>query len=349
MATRVDILPLSGKLIVLIVKITMVDISRLDFNLATTFLALWEERSVSKAARRLSLSQSAVSATLARLREAADDPLFVRTRDGMQPTQRAIAMAEPLQSGAALIHSAFSSVTAFDPATSRQHFSLGMSDDFQIAAGPLIARRLAAEAPRVSVTFRQANRHRGEALFEAGEIDFAVVAQPTVHSGLLQQQIGHSGYACLLDPAACGITPPLSLEDYLTLPHILVSFSGREGIVDQVLKKIGRTRRVQSALTHFSALPPFLAGTRAIATLPLHAARSLAAVSDLTVCAVPIDLGQYSVSLLWQRMADNPWMRQVVSDAFQGVLRDVGGKPCGPCCVSAFQDTACRIPTGILP
>ena len=320
MTERVDFLTLSGKLIVLIVKITMVDISRLDFNLITTFLALWEERSVSRAAKRLSLSQSAVSASLGRLREAADDPLFVRTRGGMQPTLRAIAMAEPLQGGVALIQNAFSTVTAFDPATSRQHFSIGMSDDFQIAIGPLITRRLAEEAPRVSVTFRQANTHRVEALFEAGEIDFAVVAQPNVRSGLQRQEIGRSGYACLLDQVACDLTLPLTLTDYLSLPHLLVSFSGREGIVDQALKDLGHSRRVQSALTHFSALPPFLIGTRAVATLPVHAAQSLAAVSGLTVCATPIDLGDYSVSILWQKTADNLWMRQVISDAFLAIL-----------------------------
>lgn len=300
----------------------MADISRVDFNLAITFLALWEERSVSKAARRLSLSQSAVSAALARLRDAANDPLFVRTRHGMQPTQRAIAMAEPLQNGTDIIQAAFAPDGAFDPTTSRQHFSLGMSDDFQLAAGPLIARRLAAEAPHVSITFRQANRHRVEALFEAGDIDFAVVAQPTACSGLQRQQIGRSSYACLLDLDACGITLPLALEDYLTLPHILVSFSGRQGIVDQVLKTLGHERRVQCALTHFSALPPFLAGTRAIATLPLHAARTLAAVSGLTVCATPIDLGHDPISLLWQRTADNPWLRHTISTVFQDMLLD---------------------------
>ncbi|GBQ14879.1 LysR substrate-binding domain-containing protein [Acetobacter cibinongensis] len=301
----------------------MIDISRLDFNLTITFLALWEERSVSRAAKRLSLSQSAVSASLARLREAADDPLFVRTREGMQPTLRAIAMVEPLQNGVALIHSAFSTVTAFEPATSRQHFSLGMSDDFQIALGPVIARRLAAEAPRVSVTFRQANKHRVEALFEAGEIDFAVIAQPNMRSGLQQQEIGRSGYACLLDPSACDVKLPLTLEEYLSLPHLLVSFSGREGIVDHALKSMGLSRRVQSALTHFSALPPFLSGTRTVATLPTHAAHSLAAVSGLTVCAAPIDLGDYSVSILWQRTADNPWMRQIISEAFMTILSDL--------------------------
>ncbi|GLQ63921.1 LysR family transcriptional regulator [Gluconobacter cerinus] len=300
----------------------MIDIARFDFNLITTFLALWEERSVSKAARRLSLSQSAVSTALGRLRDATQDPLFVRTRDGMQPTQRAIAMAEPLQCGAGLIHKAFLAGAVFDPATSHQHFSIGMSDDFEVAGGPLIAQRLATQAPHISVTFRQANRHTVETLFETGEIDFAVVANPVLRSGLLQQDIGTSGYACLLDPEACGITLPLSLETYLALPHILVSYSGRKGIVDQVLKKMGHERRVQSALTHFSALPAFLIGTRAVATLPLHAARSLATISELTVCPAPVDLGRFSVAYLWQRTADNSWMRQIISEAFCEALSE---------------------------
>ncbi len=77
-------------------KINLNDISRLDFNLAVTFIALWQERSVSKAAERLSLSQSAVSAALARLRAAAEDPLFVRSRGTMVPTPRAEAMAESM-------------------------------------------------------------------------------------------------------------------------------------------------------------------------------------------------------------------------------------------------------------
>jgi LysR family transcriptional regulator, mexEF-oprN operon transcriptional activator len=301
-------------------NITLVDISRFDFNLAVTFVALWEERSVSKAAQRLSLSQSAVSAALLRLREAAGDPLFTRSRGGMQPTARAIAMAAPLETGVEMIRAAFRPEAAFSPATSRQHFSLGMSDDFQVAVGPLIARRLSEEAPYVSVVFRQTNRHTVQAAFEADEIDFAVVVSPPARSWLQREEIGESGYACLLDLEACGLQPPLSLDDYLALPHVLVSFSGREGIVDHALRKIGRKRRVQTALTHFAALPPFLTGMPVIATIPAHAALSVAAVSRLSVCAAPLDLGHYTVSLLWKRTADNPWMRHTIRKAFEEVL-----------------------------
>src|ERR1700750_1331589 len=112
------------------------DISRLDFNLAVTFLAIWQERSVSKAARRLSLSQSAVSAALARLRLAADDPLFLRSRSGMEPTHRAIAMAAQIGEGVELLRQALVVERGFDPANSARHFSIGMSDDFEVAIGP---------------------------------------------------------------------------------------------------------------------------------------------------------------------------------------------------------------------
>lgn len=297
-------------------KITLNDISRFDFNLAVTFLAIWQERSVSKAAHRLSLSQSAVSAALLRLREATGDPLFVRTRGCMQPTPRAIAMAAHLESGLGLIHQAFATDDTFDPATSRRHFSLGMSDDFQVAVGPAIARRLAREAPHVSVVFRQTNRHTVEGAFEAGEVDFAVVAGPPVRSWLERQEIGESGYACLFDAAACGVTLPLTLDTYLALPHVLVSFSGREGIADQVLKRMGLSRRIPAALTHFSALPPFLRGMAVLSTLPSHAAVSLAASSGLTACPAPFDLGRYPVSLVWKRESDNPWFRRVIAETF---------------------------------
>lgn len=247
----------------------------------------------------------------------------------MQPTPRAIAMARDLQFGVSSIRSAFLPEAAFDPASSRQHFSLAMSDDFQIAVGPLIARRLAQEAPHVSVVFRQTNRHTVDAAFEAGEIDFAMVSRPFARSWLQQEVIGNSGYACLLDPSSSDVALPLSLADYLALPQVLVSFSGREGIVDQALRKIGLQRRVRVALTQFSALPTFLAGTRAVATLPSHAARSIASVSGLSACQVPLDLGSYPVSLLWNRATDNSWMRHIMKEAFEESITGMDTGFCG--------------------
>jgi DNA-binding transcriptional LysR family regulator len=282
-------------------NITLTDINRLDFNLAVTFLAIWQERSVSKAAAKLSLSQSAVSAALTRLRETANDALFVRTRTGMEPTPRAIAMAGQIEQGVEILHQALRVDAGFDPGLSTQHFSIGMSDDFEVAIGPAISSCLLTLAPNVSVVFRQTNRHTVEQMLESREIDLAVVAGGPLRSGIVSEVIGTSGYACLLNNGLCEVVLPLSLEDFLALPHILISFSGREGIVDTGLKVIGQSRIIQTALTHFSSLPAYLRTMKAVATLPSHAAHTLAHVAGLSLSPVPIDLGTYEVRAVRRR------------------------------------------------
>jgi len=309
----------SVKLLFMVQNINLNDIARFDFNLAIAFMAIWQERSVSKAADRLSLSQSALSAALARLRDAAGDPLFVRTRGGMQPTPRAIEMAKNIEHGALLIRDAFRDGLDFNPAQDAHHFALGMSDDFQLAVGPAVSQRLLSEAPNVSVSFHQSNRHTVEKMLETGELDLAVIARPPERSWLAQEQIAQSGYACIFDAVACGCAVPLSLEDYLALPHILVSYSGREGIVDEKLRPLARSRKIQTGLTHFAAVPAFLRGIAAVSTIPTHAALALARISGLQVCAAPLDLGRYPVSLVWRREIQDDaaasWMRMLVRDA----------------------------------
>ena len=300
--------------------ITLNDISRLDFNLAITFLAIWQERSVSRAAQKLSLSQSAVSAALARLRQATNDPLFLRTRAGMEPTARAVAMAEQIAGGVELLRQALIVDHGFDPATSTRHFSLGMSDDFEVAIGPAISATLLEMAPHISIVFRQANRHTAVDMLERREIDLAVAVGVPARSGLVAEDIGRSGYATILNNDLCRFDLPLSLEDFLSLPHILISFSGREGIVDHGLKAVGRSRRIHTALTHFSSLPAYLTTMKVIASVPEHAARVLTQGSHLSISPVPLDLGIYTVSVLCRRdVADDPairWLISIVRDAF---------------------------------
>jgi DNA-binding transcriptional LysR family regulator len=305
-------------------NINLGDISRLDFNLAVTFLAIWQERSVSKAARRLSLSQSAVSAALARLRLAADDPLFLRSRSGMEPTPRAVAMAAQIGEGIDLLRQALVVERGFDPASSSRHFSIGMSDDFEVAIGPAISTTLLASAPRVSIVFRQANRHIATEMLLSREIDLAVAAGVPARTGLVAEDIGRSGYLAILNNDLCQLDLPLSLEAFLSLPHLLISFTGREGIVDETLKTIGRTRRIHTALTHFSSLPAYLATMPVIASLPAHAGRVLAKNAGLSLSPLPIDMGTYAVSVICRReIAEDPairWLIGIIREAFAAAI-----------------------------
>lgn len=302
-------------------KINISDITRFDFNLVITFLALWHERSVTKAAARLSLSQSAVSASLSRLRQAAGDLLFIRTRQGMEPTQRAIDMVESLFEGATLIYNAFISENEFDPARCNRHFSIGMSDDFQLALGSEISKQIQAIAPDASVVYRQTNRYTAQQMLENNDIDLAIVTASLPRRGLWQEVIGEGGYACLCDAQSCGFSENPTLEEYLSLPHILVSYSGREGLVDEILSIMGRSRKIQTALTHFAALPPFLLGSKSIATIPSHAAISLAGYTGLTIFEAPLELTAYPIiatmRLSSQKDTALLWLFQIIKQAIR--------------------------------
>lgn len=297
-------------------KINVLDIRKLDLNLAVVFLALWQERSVTHAAARLALSQAAASAALARLRESCGDALFVRTRGAMEPTPRACAMAEQLEAGVMQIWQGLTQHRPFDPAAATRSFSIGMSDDFELALGPLLVRQVSEEAPNVSLIFRQTNRHAVERMLSAREIEFAVVSGMPARAWIAQTALGQAGYACIADVQALDRPWPLSLDDYLSMPHVLVSFSGRSGIVDTALQALGRQRRVQTALTHFSAVPAFLEKRRAVVTLPDHAAVALARVSRLSTCQVPLALGEYPVQLLMRRDSEGDaalaWLREKI-------------------------------------
>ncbi len=284
-------------------EFTLLDIRKLDLNLATVFVALWHERSVTRAAERLALSQAAVSSALGRLRRATDDPLFVRTRGQMTPTPRAQAIAPVLEAHLGGLAACLRRDDAFDPAHSTRRFVVGASDDYELALGPDLLRRVRAAAPQVTIAFRQTNQYLIERMLEARDIELGVVARAPAARWIHTERIGSSGYACLFDARRCRIEPPLSLDTYLGLPHLLISYSGQSGVVDEALRRIGRRRTLLASLTHFAAVSAFLADTEAIATLPSHAAAALARSAGLQSCAAPIELGRYDVHLALRRDA----------------------------------------------
>ena len=305
---------------------TLLDIRKLDLNLATVFVALWHERSVTRAAERLALSQAAISSALGRLRRVTQDPLFVRTRGQMTPTPRAQAIAPALEAHLDGLAACLRRDDAFDPAQSTRRFVVGASDDYELALGPDLLRRVRAAAPKVTIAFRQTNQHLIERMLDARDIELGVVARAPAARWIHTERIGNSGYACLFDARRCRIEPPLSLDTYLGLPHLLISYSGQSGVVDEALRRIGRHRTLLASLTHFAAVAAFLADTEAIATLPSHAAAALAAGAGLQSCAAPIELGRYDVHLALRRdAAADPglaWLSAQVRASAAAVLDD---------------------------
>ncbi|OXJ19091.1 LysR family transcriptional regulator [Burkholderia sp. AU6039] len=276
------------------------DIAGLDLNLLKVFEALYEEGGASRAALRLGLTQSAVSAALARLRVIYADPLFVRTGRGLAPTPRADEL-KPILSDALDRCRESLAIAADGGDRIGRTISIGLSDDFEIALGRALIDAVAREAAGIRLIFRQTHSGiAGDALLRHG-VDLAIASGGFSANGLSRRAVATGGYACLVDPAASPKPPRiLTLADFLRRDHLLVSSGGVIGIVDEALATLGYKRRVAASTTHFAALPYLLAGSDAVATIPAHAARAIAQSTPLRALACPVDLPHYPVEIGWR-------------------------------------------------
>lgn len=292
-----------------------------DLNLLVVFSALMRERSVTRAAAALHLSQSATSAALGRLRGLFDDELFSRTGGGVEPTPRAVELARRIEPALGLIHGVVTDRDRFDPRTARRLFTLGMSDDLEAALMPrLLAATAALRGVRLAV--RQANRNTVTGMLDRGEIDLGVSAAPAHGADHRSHGLFDSGYTCLFDHRLLPLGTPITLDDYLTHPHLLISYDGRRGIVDDILEARGLERRVIASTTHFAGAALHLPVLPALVTLPSHAATVYAEALGLTTSPPPLPMPTYTVSSIWHgTLTDDPahlWLRRLVEDAARG-------------------------------
>lgn len=249
---------------------------------------------------RLELTQSTVSAALARLRVVYADPLFVRTGRGLAPTPRADEL-KPILSDALDRCRASLAIAADGGERVGRTISIGLSDDFEIALGRALIDAVARDAAGIRLIFRQTHSGiAGDALLRHG-VDIAIASGGFSANGLSRRAVATGGYACVIDPAGRARTPrTLTLDDYLRRDHLLVSSGGVIGIVDEALAALGRTRRVAASTTHFAALPYLLAGADAVATIPAHAARAIAQATSLRCVGCPLELPRYPVEIGWR-------------------------------------------------
>ncbi|MFG3040909.1 LysR family transcriptional regulator [Streptomyces sp. NPDC048330] len=286
-----------------------------DLNLLVVFAALLRERSVTRAAAALHLSQGATSAALGRLRVLFDDELFTRTRGGVEPTPRAVELARRVEPALGLIHGAVTDRDPFDPTTARRTFTLGMSDDLEAALLPGLLEAT-SKLPGIRLAVRQASRNTVADMIDRSEIDLGIAAAPAHRAEHRSRALFTSDYTCLFNPRLLPLRTPLALADYLAHPHLLISYDGRRGIVDDVLEARGLDRRVIASTTHFAGAALQLATLPALTTVPTHAATVYARLLDLTATVPPLPMPTYTVSALWHgSVSDDPahlWLRNLV-------------------------------------
>ncbi|KFX68897.1 LysR family transcriptional regulator [Pseudomonas taeanensis MS-3] len=287
------------------------DLRRVDLNLLIVFETLMHERSVTRAAEKLFLGQPAISAALSRLRSLFDDPLFVRTGRSMEPTARAQEIFALLTPALDSISTAVSRAADFNPATSNAVFRIGLSDDVEFGLLPPLIKRLRAEAPGVVLVIRRTNYLLMPGLLASGEISVGVSYTEELPANAKRKVLRRSRAKLLRADSALGA---LSLDDYCSRPHALVSFAGDlSGFIDAALEKIGRKRRVVLAVPQFSGLGTLLSGTDILATVPDYTAAALTAAGGLRAEELPLETQTFELHMTWRGAQDNDpaerWLR----------------------------------------
>jgi len=272
------------------------DIRTFDFNLLKALDALLDERSVTGAAERLSLTQPAVSGILTRLREHFDDPLFVRAQRGMVPTSRALELAGPVKQLLAEVESMLRP-QGFEPSSASLTLTI-VATDYALRAVMvpfLSALRKQAPGIRVAVVPVADSLHTQ---LERGDVDLALITPETSAPDLHTQLLFDERYVCVLRAGHPDAAAPLSLDRFCALDHALVSYSGSPfaGATDKALAAMGRQRRVTLSVTSFLVLQDFLRVSDLVAVVP----HKLAMVTDgLALLEPPLAIPGFTKIAAW--------------------------------------------------
>lgn len=297
----------------------------MDLNLLLVLDVLLAERNVTHAARRLGVSQSTVSAALARLRVLFNDELFLKRPHGVEPTPRALALREPLTAAMTAVRDGVLSQTHFDPAVSHRTFVLMLGEMGQMLFAPRLMDAVREQAPHVNLRFVSGAAGTRTGLLESGEAELAVGYFPEfAQSDLFQQKLyaaqpfvclARADHPVLRDQA-------LTLDLFARLDHAVV---GTEGgypqLYEPVLRGLGVQRRVVVELPGLAATQHLLAHSDLVAVVPEQLAALFCRDGALRAHPTPVPFPACEVRQFWhRRLHHDPaliWMRQCVATLLQ--------------------------------
>ncbi|WP_184471488.1 LysR substrate-binding domain-containing protein [Rhizobium esperanzae] len=290
-----------------------------DLNLLPVFLALMEERSVTRAAVRLGITQPALSNSLNRLRETLHDPLFIRERYGIKPTELAEEIAPTIEAALAQLDDLVSNQQEFQPAQAERLFTLAPNSYAELVLMPALAARMRQLAPGIKLRMTPF----GNDLAETGVISgttamvFGRIVDPP--DNLVVQHLMDDGLACVVRADHPEIGDHISREQFESLKHVNVLPPGRlRAGLFQALGQQNLKREVAVSVTHFLAVPEMLVATDYCATLPRLICRSLERDPRLKILPPPVDLGSFPVQMAWHvRYRHDPahrWLRSMIGE-----------------------------------
>ncbi len=293
----------------------------IDFKLLRLFDLLYTTNSVTRCADLLGQSQPTVSIGLARLRAMFDDPLFVRTPEGMLPTPRADELIVTCREALEVLRRLTDAQAEFVPATAERTFRICMTDASHVVIVPRLFSRIAAVAPRIRLEAARIDDSTAEML-RSGRADLAFGFVPELEPGFYQQVLYSQDWVCLAARDHPRVRDSLSLEDYRELPHVgLAAPDGHFFSLDGLLERAGIRRRILLQVPGFLGLGSIVARTGLIATLPRDIGEEMAGAGGLQLFDCPVPIPSFDVKLHWHTRyhhdPGNAWLRRLCAEIFQ--------------------------------
>ncbi|HKS39980.1 MAG TPA: LysR family transcriptional regulator [Blastocatellia bacterium] len=300
------------------------NLQSIDLNLLLAFESLMDERNVTRAAKRIGLSQPAMSNALTRLRRTFNDPILVRSPEGMMPTPAAQALIGPIRAALASLRAAIEEKPAFNPAASRRMFHLLTSDYAEIMLVAPVIAALRAQAGDISLRV-----HRSSSVFQppataslADSFNIAIGFFPDALSldvSLQSEVLWEEKSVCMASASHPSIKGKLSLRQYAAASHAAIFYKSEgPGFIDTLLAQKGFSRRSVVQVPHFASVPFIVACSDLIATVPERFALYFSKRLNLQVLPAPIHIPPFRLTMLWhERVHRDPahaWMRGLIAE-----------------------------------
>jgi DNA-binding transcriptional LysR family regulator len=305
------------------------NLQSLDLNLLLVFEALMEERSVTRAAARVGLSQPAMSNSLARLRSAFNDQLLVRTASGMSPTSTALKLIIPVRTALAQLRTAIEDKPAFEPELSKNIFRLLANDYAEMLLLAPVITKLRVQSPEIGLRI-----HRPPALFKppdssalADSYDLAVGFYPdalALDPHIRFEILWEDNNVCIASGSHSSINGRLTVEDYVDARHVAVFYKLEgPGIIDTLLAQQGYSRRSVVFVPNFATVPFVVAESDLIATVPEKVALRFKDMLNIQVLPAPVIIPTLRLTMLWHERAHSDpaheWLRGMIRKTAESI------------------------------
>lgn len=296
------------------------NLNKVDLNLFIVFDAIYTEANLTRAGQIVGITQPAVSNALARLRETFNDPLFVRTAQGMVPTPMAQNIIGPVRNALQLLRVSVQESRTFNPLQANKTFRISMTDLTEAVVLPPLFQRLRRLAPSVKIESMLAKRRETTKELAAGRLDFAMDAPLNTDPQVRHVKLLEDRYVCAMRRGHPMAKDKVSVEEYLSLSHIHIS-SRRSGLgmVDLALGKMGQQRKIGLRSQHYMMATQVIQQTDMAVTVPERFARR----HDLHQVPLPVEIPPLETHIYWHESTDqdpaNRWMREQMIEIAQQV------------------------------